>query len=181
MSITPWFGAHNPLGQETPTVFSAPFRALFLRVFVFLLLASVVLVLPDFGQQTKAPDTQKSLQERATEGEAGAQFLLGVMYEQGQAVPHDYAEAVRWYRKAADQGDATAQYNLGVTYANGQGVPQDYVQAHLWVNLAALRATPDEQKLYAGRRDKIAALMTPAQLTEAQRLAREWKPKKWRK
>lgn len=66
----------------------------------------------------------------ANQGNASAQFNLGVMYDNGQGVPQDYAEAVKWYRKAAAQGDAQAQNNLGVRYDNGQGVPQDYVQAH---------------------------------------------------
>jgi hypothetical protein len=54
------------------------------------------------------------------------------MYYNGKGVPQDYAEAARWYRKAADQGNADAQNNLGVMYGNGQGVPQDYVRAHMW-------------------------------------------------
>ena len=63
------------------------------------------------------------------------------MYANGQGVPQDYAEAMKWYRKAADQGDDTAQYNLGLMYYNGRGVPQDYVAAHKWFSLAAARAT----------------------------------------
>ena len=79
-----------------------------------------------------------------------------------------------WSRKAAEQGDAFAQFNLGVAYANGQGVPQTYVEAHKWRNLAASRASAEKQKQYAEARDEVAALMTPAQLAEAQKLAREW-------
>ena len=48
----------------------------------------------------------------ADQGNAGAQFNLGVMYAKDQGVPQNYAEAVRWYRLAADQGDANAQNNL---------------------------------------------------------------------
>jgi TPR repeat protein len=59
------------------------------------------------------------------------------MYFNGQGVPQDYAEAMKWYRLAADQGAAPAQKNLGLFYANGHGVPQDYVYAHMWSNLAA--------------------------------------------
>jgi TPR repeat protein len=47
------------------------------------------------------------------------------MYANGQGVPQDYAEAVKWFRKAAEQGNAMAQYNLGIAYANGQGVSRD--------------------------------------------------------
>jgi len=115
----------------------------------------------------------------ADQGHALAQYNLGSMYLSGQGVPQDYAEAVKWYRKAADQGFAPAQYNLGLMYDNGQGVPQDYVQAHKWLNLAVSRypASDKENRDRAVRvRDRTAAKMTPAQIAEAQRLAREWKP-----
>ena len=53
------------------------------------------------------------LRPLADQGDATAQYDLGLMYAKGQGVPQDYAEAVKWFRKAADQGDASAQYNLG--------------------------------------------------------------------
>ena len=59
------------------------------------------------------------------------------MYAEGQGVPQDYAEAVKWFRLAADQGNATAQYNLGLMYDKGQGVPQNYAEAVKWYRLAA--------------------------------------------
>jgi TPR repeat protein len=59
------------------------------------------------------------------------------MYEEGQGVPQDYAQAALWYRKAADQGEPRAQFNLGQMYRNGQGVPQDYTQAAEWYRKAA--------------------------------------------
>ncbi len=77
-----------------------------------------------------------------------------------------------WYRKAADQGYARAQYNLGNMYCSGQGVPQDYVQAHMWWNLAGVSG--DESSIK--NRDIVAKEMNSAQLAEAQKLAREWKP-----
>ncbi len=109
----------------------------------------------------------------AEQGHAKAQFNLGVMYTLGEGVPQDDKEAVRWYRLAAEQGVARAQYNLGSMYGMGQGVPQDYVQAHMWVNLAAVKGNGKARKA----RDRLAEKMTPAQRAEAQRLAREWKPK----
>ena len=60
-----------------------------------------------------------------------------MMYENGQGVPEDYAEAVLWYRRAADQGLKTAQWLLGTMYETGYGVQQDYVRAHMWYNLSA--------------------------------------------
>jgi hypothetical protein len=115
----------------------------------------------------------------AEQGNADAQYNLGVMYEKGEGVPQDYAEAVKWYRLAAEQGQALAQNNLGVMYARGEGVPQDDVQAHMWFDLAAagFSASEAERDRAVQNRDIIASKMTPAQLAEAQRLAREWKPK----
>ncbi len=84
----------------------------------------------------------------------------------------DYATAVRIMRPLAEQGDANAQYNLGVFYDNGLGIPQDLVRAYMWLSLAALQG----RESAATFRDLIARLMTPAQIAEAQKLAREWKP-----
>ena len=52
----------------------------------------------------------------ADQGDANAQYNLGIMYDNGQGVPQDYAAAAAWYRKAADQGDARGQSNLGLMY-----------------------------------------------------------------
>ena len=115
----------------------------------------------------------------AEQGDADAQYNLGIMYENGRGVPQDYAEAVKWYRKAAEQGHASAQRNLGYMYDKGKGVPQDYVQAHMWSNLAASRLPPGtDRDMSVENRDIVAAKMTPADVSKAQRLAREWKPKK---
>ena len=73
----------------------------------------------------------------AEQGNAVAQYNLGVMYENGRGVPQDDKTAVKWYRLSAEQGDAGAQSNLGVMYGNGQGVPQDDKTAVKWHRLAA--------------------------------------------
>jgi hypothetical protein len=113
----------------------------------------------------------------AEQGDVLAQLNLGVMYDEGKGVVEDYVEAIRWFRKAAEQGDARAQYNLGLMYSKRRGVVQDYVQAHMWVNLAASRATGDDQKRFTEARDALARKMNSEQIAEAQRRAREWKPK----
>jgi TPR repeat protein len=61
-------------------------------------------------------------------------------------------------------------------YYHGQGVPGNYVTAHMWLNLSAAQGNRSALK---GRnvRDKVETLMTPEQIAEAQKLAREWKPK----
>lgn len=120
----------------------------------------------------------KVLRPLAEQGDASAQSDLGVMYEKGQGVPQDYKEAVRWYQIAANQGNATAQFNLARMYGLGQGVRQDPVYAHMWLSLAV--ANGNQFRIAEKTRDALEKLMTPAQIAEAQRLAREWKPKKSR-
>ena len=108
----------------------------------------------------------------AEQGNADAQNNLGAMYDDGHGVPQDYGQARQWYEKAAARGYANAQSNLAVLYDDGQGVPQDFVQAHKWYSLAGANGN----KHAAAYRDMLARRMTPAQIDEAQRLAREWKP-----
>jgi hypothetical protein len=91
------------------------------------------------------------------------------MFKRGQGVAQDYVEAVRWYKLAAEQGDASAQFNLGNMYRKGQGVAQDFTRAHMWYNLAAVSGDKGAVK----NRDLIAAEMTPQQIAQAQKLARE--------
>jgi uncharacterized protein len=108
----------------------------------------------------------------ADKGDASAQHALGGAYFEGLGVPQDYAAAASWYQKAADQGQINSQAVLASLYELGWGVPQDYVKAHKWANLAAAAGAKDAIEF----RDKTAARMTPAQIAEAQKLAREWKP-----
>jgi uncharacterized protein len=114
----------------------------------------------------------KEWQSLADKGDPEAEFRLGAMYEKGEGVKADPSQAAKWYRKSADQGYAKAQYALGKTYADGRGVLQDYIEAHKWLNLASSNGEPEAAK----QRDDVANKMTPAQVAEAQRLAKEWKP-----
>src|SRR5437660_1796183 len=77
------------------------------------------------------------LRPLADQGDAQAQYNLGVMYDDGQGVPQNDAEAMKWYRKAAEQGEDRAQNNLASMYASGQGVPQNYAEAMKWFRRAA--------------------------------------------
>jgi TPR repeat protein len=117
----------------------------------------------------------KEWQPLAEQGDAEAQYNLAQMYTRGQGVPKDHAESNRLYRLAAEQGHRESFFYLGVSYQWGRGVPQNYIQAHKWYNVAAAQdwELPILEKI-AEVRDTLAKDMTPAQLAEAQRLAREW-------
>ena len=115
----------------------------------------------------------KELRPLAQEGDATAQYNLGNMYRQGQGVPQDYQEAVRWFRLAAEQGHPAAQFILGALYLKGRGVSKNYVQAHKWFTRAAAGGYKDARRGL----DLVEQRLSPAQIAEAQRLAREWKAK----
>ena len=111
----------------------------------------------------------KIVEPPAIKGEAWAQSWLADAYRNGQGVAQSYAEAVKWYRLSAQQGDASAQFNLGFMYTAGQGVLQDYTKAHALYNLAATKGNADAVK----SRDIVAKSMSPQQIADAQKLARD--------
>ena len=78
-----------------------------------------------------------SLKADAEQGDAKAQFNLGLMYATGEGVPENDTEAVRWFRMAAEQGNARAQYGLGYMYTTGEGVSKNYTEAARWFRMAA--------------------------------------------
>ena len=86
----------------------------------------------------------------------------------------DYATAAAWWSRAAEQGFAKAQNNLGIAFAFGEGVPRDLVEAHKWLNLAVSRAANADVGPFTNTRNLIEKQMTPAQVAEAQRRARDW-------
>ena len=96
-----------------------------------------------------------------------AQYNLGIMYDTGDGVPKNDAEAFKWYRKAADQGDAEAQFNVGNGYATGRGVPQNNIRAYAWWSLAKTQGDADA----ATNIDKLKPKMTPEQIADGQALA----------
>ena len=108
----------------------------------------------------------KAFKSLAAQGDAMAQYHLGVAYVNGQGVPRDYTKAREWFEKAAVQGNAMAQHHLGVLYRNGKGVPQDYAKAREWYEKAAAQGIAEAQinlgMLYEGYgvpHDEVRAYM----------------------
>lgn len=106
-------------------------------------------------------------------GHPGAQVNLGTLYLRGEGAPQSSQMALFWFTRAAGQEDALALAKLGLMYAQGRGVLQDFIQAHMWYNLSAARG----EVRSAEARDALAKQMTPSQIAEAQRMAREWRPR----
>ncbi len=109
----------------------------------------------------------------ADQGNARAQNNLGAMYRQGLGVSQSYEEALRWFRRAAEQGNGGAQNHLGLMYFEGEGTTKDVIQAYKWAYLSAQQGV--EAAVLAV--EFLDQELTPEQIQEAKRLAKEWTPK----
>jgi TPR repeat protein len=125
-------------------------------------------------------EAAKWLRKSAEQGRAESQCNFANLYRRGVGVPKDYAEALKWLHKSAAQGFLGAFFNLGHMYRDGSGVPADSVQAYMWYRLTSNAATaPESRFVQQSANQYIAALaskMTAAQIAEAERRARDWKP-----
>lgn len=109
----------------------------------------------------------------AAQEHVGATNLLGLALMSGvEGVEKDEAAARALLERTAAMGNPVGLYALGQIYAEGLGVEQDLLQAHVWFNLAAANGHPEG----AQARAEIEALLTPEQVRDAQRQAREWRP-----
>jgi Sel1 repeat len=123
-----------------------------------------------FGPTASSGTALKQTKALADQGNANEQYNLGVMCAYGQGVAQDYQEALKWFRLSAAQGNPEAQGDLGAMYQAGFGVPQDYAQAMMWYLIAKAGGTTlADQNL-----QQLESLSAPAQIAEAQRMAREW-------
>ena len=94
------------------------------------------------GDMQAAWDIWKPL---ADAGDARAQSNIGVMYDNGQVVTEDDAEAVRWFTRSAEGGFPSGQFNLAVMYGKGEGVSQNRTTALRWYQTAARQGHPQSQ------------------------------------
>ncbi len=81
----------------------------------------------------------------AEQGNAEAQYNIGLLYDRGLGAPQNYREAIKWYEKSAEQGNANAQFELGFIYDNGKGVPKNYGEAIKWYRKSAKQGNANAQ------------------------------------
>lgn len=110
----------------------------------------------------------------AKQGHVPSMFSIIHMYEYGRGVPQDYEKSFMYLTYLAERGDRSAQYVLGHKYHIGRGVPVDMHQAYIWLNLAAGAGRDDA----ADERGELEESMTLEQILKAQKVCREWKPKR---
>lgn len=119
---------------------------------------------------------------RAEHGFPSDQFALGEMYFTGRGtlfqqfftfgVRQNYAEAAKWYRRAAEQGNVLAQIRLGWLCERGDGVKQDYAEAYFWFSLAASKSPS-----FAHKPGAVVKKLTSEQVAAVKKSVAEWKPK----
>lgn len=120
--------------------------------------------------QRPRPMSLADLRKFASQGDADAQWQMGVRFHNGEGVPHDDAQAIQWFRRAAEQGHVTAQATLGAYYWAGRGVPQDLSQAYFWSALALAQGDENSKSRLEG----LASQMTRTQVSAARQKAEAW-------
>jgi putative methionine-R-sulfoxide reductase with GAF domain len=112
----------------------------------------------------------KQLREIAVQGDAVAEYWLGIHYARGGGVKQDYHEAMAWFLKAADDGEVRATAKMASCYWAGKGAPRDYSKAYFWGLLA--QAAGDE----TGR---AIVIHSAPHLSDHQRFAEQQQAEAW--
>jgi len=150
------------------------------HILVMVVILSACVLLQYAGLNAYSSDEESASTEfrenlmPAQQGDAKAQVFVAYLYETGQGVTRNYSKAAEWYSRAARQGNPVAQTQLGNMYRLGRGVPQNYVLAHMWLDLASKQGSRQASELIT----QVNRKMSRNQLTEANRLAKNWKPEK---
>ena len=110
------------------------------------------------------------LRKLADQGDADAQWQMGVTYHNGEELPHDDAQAMQWFLRAAEKGHVNAQATLGAYYWAGRGVPQDLSKAYFWSAIALAQGDENSKSRLQG----LASQMTHAQVSAARQQAEIW-------
>jgi hypothetical protein len=114
----------------------------------------------DKSEKLSFPEGTEDFREMmllAKKGDPEAQFKTGYFYLQGDLVVNDYAEAAKWYRKAAEQGHRDAQFYLASMYSGGtKPIEIDFKEATKWYYITAVQgdsnaASALAQMFYSGR------------------------------
>ncbi len=106
----------------------------------------------------------------AGKGNADAQNALGQMFEDGEGLETDYAQAANWYHLACESnpdygGAGQGCNNLGLLYLSGHGVPQDNVEAYKYFKIANATFNLDE----------VTQEMTEAEIADAESRVEQWR------
>ena len=124
----------------------------------------------NLAEQRAPGKSLPEVRKLADQGDADAQWQMGVRYHNGEDVPHDDAQAMQWFLRAAEQGHVAAQSALGSYYWAGRGVPEDLSKAYFWSDVAL--AGGDENS--KSRLEGLTSQMTREQVSAASQQAEAW-------
>lgn len=127
------------------------------------------------GEFGRALSIFRPLVER---GDASAQFMIGAMYFYGRGLDRDDGSAAIMFYKAANQGNPEGQLAFGSLLLYGVGLRQDIVKSYMWLTVAAESintAVAEQARTVLAHAEK---LMTPSEIQNAQKLARDFRPMK---
>ena len=122
------------------------------------------------AEQRAPAKSLPELRKLADQGDADAQWQVGLRYHNGEDVPQDDAQAMQWFLRAAEQGNVTAQAALGAYYWAGRGVPEDLSKAYMWSEIALAGGDGNSKS----RLEVLASQMTPEQVAAANQQAEQW-------
>jgi hypothetical protein len=122
------------------------------------------------AEQRAPAKSLPELRKLAGQGDADAQWQMGVRCHNGEGVPHDDAQAMEWFQRAAEQGHVMAQGALGAYYFAARGVPKDLSKAYFWSVIAMVQG----DEISKGRLDLLTSQMTRAQVSAARQQAEVW-------
>jgi TPR repeat protein len=122
-------------------------------------------------------EATKWFRKAAEQGLAEAQYELATSLTNGRGATKDPFEAFKWYLEAAKQGHTLAQVDLAWSYGAGDGVQRNPAAAYFWFSLALENQPPDDLREYLiSQQDILRPVLTEAQIEEAERMVRDWKP-----
>lgn len=79
------------------------------------------------------------IEKSALQGNANAEWTLGLMFLKGDGVYKDYTNAKNWFEKSSTQGNVNATYDLAAMYNNGEGIQKDISTAkQLFIKCASV-------------------------------------------
>ncbi len=90
-------------------------------------------------------DSLENLKKAALSGDKKAQFNVGVMYDEGEAIQVDKEKAFEWYQKPAGQGHPGTQFTVAMMYYEGEVVEENKEKAFEWFHKAAVQADLNAQ------------------------------------
>jgi len=109
-------------------------------------------------------------------GDPSAQFMIGAMYFYGHGLNRDDGSAAIMFHKAANQGNAEGQLAFGSLLLYGVGLRQDIVKSYMWLKIASESANPAVAEQARALLAHAEKLMTNAEIRDAARLARDFRP-----